>query len=173
MRLNNNNYKKGYRFFRYPKPFIFIFLFFAIIYLLLPVKAVEISSHDKILRIFEVKNNTEIYIDYIHSVAKTPIRDVMVINDDLSFLLIRTEYSSFGAGLPTENLGTFEIKNGKYINSGIDKSLDSISLRVGRVANHKLLFDDGREFIFKDFLDGGDLALIKPVKVPKLLAIIH
>ena len=97
----------------------------------------------------------------------------MEINENHLFLLTRTEYSSFGAGLPTDSAGNFELKDGKYINSGLNKELDCISLRVGRFADHTLVFEDGRIFVFRDFLEGGDLAVIKPVQVSKILALIY
>lgn len=175
MRLTNNKFKKGYRFYRYPKPFLILLplILLALIYFLMPVQAVEISSENKTIKIFEVEKKSEIYIDYVHSVAKTPIRDVMEINENHLFLLTRTEYSSFGAGLPTDSAGNFQLKDGIYINSGLDKELDLISLRVGRFADHKLVFEDGRSFIFKDFLEGGDLVIIKPVQIFKILALIY
>ncbi|WP_207636408.1 DUF1850 domain-containing protein [Alkaliphilus metalliredigens] len=115
-------------------------------------------------------NNSEAYIDYTHSVEKTPVRDVIEIKSNLIFLLKRTEYSSFGAGLPTDNLGDFKVVNGIFINSGINQELSSISLRVGRIANHSLGLEDGRQLYLKDYVDGGTLVIIRPVSVTRLQA---
>lgn len=173
MKLSNNKVGKGYRLFRCPHLFItFLFLIVIIFigFIVRPVYSVKLYSENTTINQFIVKENSEIYIDYTHSVMKTPVRDVFEIKRNNTFLLTRTEYSSFGAGLPTENYGTIKLVDGVYINSGINKELTNISLRVGVIANHRLSFEDGRSIYLKDYVEGGSLITIKPVRISKLQA---
>lgn len=138
------------------------------VYFLWPTYAIELIYDDNVVKIFPLELNMEVYIDYTHSVAKTKVRDVFVMNRAETLLLTRTEYSSFGAGLPTENYGTFEHVDGRYLNKGINKTLTEIPLRVGRIANHKLTFYDGKEIVFLDFFEAGSLVIIKPIRTMKI-----
>ncbi|WP_158385987.1 DUF1850 domain-containing protein [Clostridium aceticum] len=140
------------------------------IYLIWPAYAIEISTNDVILKTFIVASTSEIYIDYTHSVEKTSVRDVFEVRRNHTFLLTRTEYSSFGAGLPTDSFGEFKVVDGTFINSGINQELASISLRVGRIANHSLVLEDGRHISLKDYVEGGSLVIIKPVKTTRFQA---
>jgi|GEM_PF-67862 len=138
------------------------------LYFLRTSNVVEIIFNGDVVQTFPVELESEMYIDYTHSVAKTNVRDVFVIKEDNSLVLTRTEYESFGAGLPTENYGSFEHIHGKYINSGINVTFDEVPLRVGIIANHRLTFQDGRGVVFSDLIEAGNLVIVKPNKVSRL-----
>ncbi|AOY76494.1 DUF1850 domain-containing protein [Clostridium formicaceticum] len=172
MKLLTNQVGNGYRRFRYPTLLIFsgFILSLLLTYLAWPVYGIEISTNHVALKTFIIPCDSEIYIDYTHSVEKTSVRDVFEIGRNHHFLLIRTEYSSFGAGLPTDNFGEFKVVDGIFINSGINQELSNISLRVGRIANHSLVLEDGRHIYLKDYAEGGSLVIIKPVKTTRFQA---
>ncbi|KAB3532755.1 DUF1850 domain-containing protein [Alkaliphilus pronyensis] len=173
MKLSNKSNRKGCRLNRCPQLLIVLLLtlIIFIIHLTLPVySAVKIFSDFNTTKYFIVKENSELYIDYIHSVMKTPVRDVFEVKKNNTLLLVRTEYSSFGAGLPTENYGTIQLVDGVYINRGINKELTIIPLRVGAIANHKVQLEDGRFIFLKDFINVGSLVKIKAVKISRLQA---
>lgn len=139
------------------------------IYFLWPTNyAIEITFDSNIIKTILVEPHSEVYIDYTHSVARTNVRDVIIMNEDTKLKLTRTEYSSFGAGLPTDNYGTFEHKDGLYINDGINKLFDEIPLRVGTIANHKVTFESGKEVILADYIEPGNLVILKPRKISRL-----
>lgn len=79
-------------------------------------------------------------ITYRHSVALTPVTDYFFIRNN-SIYLDKTIYQDFGAGLPHsiennqimhQHDGVVEIKN-------FDLCINEFTLRVGRVADHKLI----------------------------------
>lgn len=83
-------------------------------------------------------------IRYIHSVAKSPVTDYFKIKNNEIFL-DRTEYQDFGAGLPhsPEDNQTMKFEKDRIIISGYDRALPHFQVRVGRVAEHKLLINPG------------------------------
>ena len=177
MKLNNRLLGDGHRCNTCPflLPFLLLIVFTVIallIYLVKPVYAVQIIYNNEVSQSLGVDPHKEIYIDYTHSVARTNIRDVFVLKESERFLLIRTEYSSFGAGLPTENFGTFTHRDGLYINEGIDLELQEIPIRIGTIANHKLTVQDGSIIVFSDFFKAGELVVLKPTKINRLKALV-
>lgn len=171
MKLSNSLYKGlGYRFNRYPFSLIFsmLILLCLLIYLLLPIQIISLSVDESTLFNVTIDIGEEFYIDYTHSVMKTTVRDVFEITENNTLRLTRTEYSSFGAGLPTENYGSFKLENGRYINEGINMELSYIPLRVGNIANHRLLLQEGNEFFLTNFVEGGTLIDVKPRKITRL-----
>ncbi|TCQ03495.1 hypothetical protein EDD79_100980 [Serpentinicella alkaliphila] len=174
MKLNNRLLGDGHR--CNTCPFLLLIVFTVIIvlsiYLVKPVYAVQIIYNNEVSQTLVVDPHKEIYIDYTHSVARTNIRDVFVFKKSERFLLIRTEYSSFGAGLPTESFGRFTHRDGLYINEGINLELQEIPIRIGTIANHKLTFQDGSNIVFSDFFKTGELVVLKPAKINRLEALV-
>ncbi len=109
-----------------------------------------------------VERGERFSITYVHSVMKTPVTDVFRYDQVGQFMLERTEYQSFGAGLPTENFGEFEHVNGIYINGGINRPLEVIRQRVGRFANHRVIFENGVVVTLDEYVPGGDLVTLSP-----------
>ena len=80
-------------------------------------------------------------ISFTHSVALTPVTDYYRFLKG-KMILDRTVYQDFGAGLPhmPEEGQKMRVENGKIIIEGYNRVLPSFDVRVGRVANHVLLF---------------------------------
>lgn len=110
---------------------------------------------------------TELYLDYQHSVARVPVREVFIINDGGGFLLIRTEHGAFGAGLPTESFGNFRQEGDVYINSGIAHHLSVIPLRVTTGSEQTLTTGDDSRFHLIDYFETNSLVTIRPRKLPR------
>lgn len=87
-----------------------------------------------------MRNGASFAIQYTHSVAQTPVTDYFKIKNN-EIWLERTIYQDFGAGLPHEpNKGqTLTRKHGQLILDGYNQRLSQFTLRIGRVAGHKLL----------------------------------
>lgn len=175
-RQADKTYKGANRFLRYSAcVFSFVILITAaaaVPVLLQPVYAVQLVTESGIVETVPLFKDNEIYIDYIHSVALSDVREVFVITDNGRFLLTRTEYSSFGAGLPYEDYGSFRKVEGRYINSGINMVISEIPLRVGAAANHRLLLENGPEIVLSDFQEKQGLITIRPLKKSRLKNII-
>lgn len=83
-------------------------------------------------------------IEYTHSVFKTQVRDVFKIVEPELLMLEETIYESMGIGLPTNTTYEFSLTDGKFHIRGINKAMEDILLRVGRIANHMLLVREKR-----------------------------
>lgn len=85
-------------------------------------------------------------IRYTHSVAKSPVTDYFIVEDNKIFL-DKTIYKDFGAGLPhcPEGSQIMRLENGSLVISGFKRYLPEFILRVGRVAEHTLLIPDIKE----------------------------
>jgi len=59
------------------------------------------SETGKVYREFSVSEGTEFSVEFVHSVNKSPVKDVFVIQDE-KMIIDRTVYSAFGAGVQTE-----------------------------------------------------------------------
>ncbi len=98
------------------------------------------SETDKIIESFDVVEGDEFSVEFIHSVNKSPVKDVFVIRDGKIFA-DRTVYSAFGAGVQTEieEGQTLEYdENGNMIVSGFDIEFPRVKYIVGTVSDHVL-----------------------------------
>lgn len=172
MRTSNFKKRVGHRFARCPALTLAILLSFGLFYLFQPVVGILVSQNDRAALFFTLKPGTEWQIQYMHSVAKVPVREIFVLKDSKEMLLIRTEYSGFGAGLPTESYGSFVHENGSYTNSGLSIPMAKIPLRVGTIANHTLSADGEFHFLVSDYFEPGSLIVIQPIKTFKLRALL-
>ncbi|MCI8828663.1 MAG: DUF1850 domain-containing protein [Ruminiclostridium sp.] len=79
-------------------------------------------------------------VEFIHSVNKSPVRDVYTIHDG-AIWNEECIYYGFGAGVETE-LGEGETlsygEHGEMVISGIHKPMDDMVLVVGTVSDHTL-----------------------------------
>jgi len=83
-----------------------------------------------------VEDGDEIILSYTHSVEQTPIRDIYIVDGE-GLRMDRMEFSSFGAGLPTDDI--------EYTDDGFvvyrDDYYDDLAISVGRIAEHTLIVD--------------------------------
>ncbi|MDE5833235.1 MAG: DUF1850 domain-containing protein [Desulfovibrio sp.] len=103
-------------------------------------------------------------IRYTHSVALSPVTDYFVIeNGDI--YIDATVYEDFGAGLPHETFGDQKMKteDGRIVLTGLKRKVSPLDLRVGRIANHTLILDDG-EIPLKKLAKPGQTLTFKIIK---------
>lgn len=86
----------------------------------------------------------EFGIRFKHSVALSPVEDWFKASGN-NVALTHTVYQDFGAGLPhqAEYGQTMRFFDGKVVISGYTLVLPQLEVRVGRVAQHKLLLPRG------------------------------
>ncbi len=154
------------------RSFVLLFVLILSIFLVWPVKGLGISTEDTLLFFFPRPELYEFAIIYDHSVMKTEVKDVFTVEDG-EILLLRTEYESFGAGLPTEAFKSFEQVDGRYINDGIDQRLAEIRLRTGKTANHRLVFNEAETIYFNDFLETGSLLILEEKSMTTLKSLFY
>lgn len=98
------------------------------------------SENDEVIRSFDVEEGDEFSVEFIHSVNKSPVKDVFVIRDGKIYA-DRTIYSAFGAGVQTElgegqTLGYDE--HGNMVVSGFNMEFPRVECIVGTVYDHVL-----------------------------------
>lgn len=142
-----------------------ILVFFIIIlflYMIYPIKVLEISNYpdNEVLQYFSINNNSYIGVIYTHSVEKTETSEWYKINND-KIILMEQRFKSQGAGLPSDSLYDFEKYKDGYRLYNINKEMIDIIYRTGRVvANHKLDID-GKEYNFREFSSPGEAIIFR------------
>lgn len=98
------------------------------------------DEHGKPLLVEPMREGSEFAIAYRHSVALTPVCDFFKLRNG-EIWLDKTEYQDFGAGLPhaPEANEKMSQAHGVLTISGYARRLPVFQLRVGRIANHRLL----------------------------------
>ncbi len=89
-----------------------------------------------------VKDGDQFILEYTHSVHKTLVKDYFRITDDRNIVLTKTAFSTLGAGMPYETEYEFIIEDGFFVIENIDRSVDSIMLRIVPIADHRLVLAD-------------------------------
>ena len=98
---------------------------------------------------------------YIHSVEKTPVKEIFVIDNQYRIILSETQVSSSGAGLPSQifNEEQFLLKDGKFIISNINRILPFIPLKIGKIRHNIFFFKE--ETVELSSLIGDGIVYIK------------
>ncbi len=94
----------------------------------------------KVCRTFSVSEGTEFSVEFIHSVNKSPVKDVFVIKDG-KIVADRTVYSAFGAGVQTEIEDGQALEydsEGNMVVSGFNIVFPEVKYIVGTVYDHVL-----------------------------------
>jgi len=102
-----------------------------------------------------VSDETEIVIEYTHSVEKTTVRDVYVARDG-ELAMTRMEFSSFGAGLPSQ--ADVTERDGRYVFEPPSEPYATLHLKTGTVADHDLIVG-GERYDIAEMTDGGAVEL--------------
>jgi len=102
-----------------------------------------------------VENDTEIVIEYTHSVEKTLVSDVYVPSDR-GLVMTRMEFSSFGAGLPSQAAVTE--RDGRYVYHPPPVEYETLHLKTGEVADHDLIVG-GERYDLADMSRNGAVEL--------------
>lgn len=89
---------------------------------------------------YPVENGDTFAVEFVHSVNKSPVRDVFEIRDG-EIWNIQCIYYGFGAGVE-EELAEGETlsygENGEMIISNIEKKMDNLVIVVGTISDHTL-----------------------------------
>ncbi|WP_418279884.1 DUF1850 domain-containing protein [Halorubrum sp. DTA98] len=102
-----------------------------------------------------VDEDTEIVIEYTHSVEKTLVRDVYVPGDG-TLVMTRMEFSSFGAGLPSQ--AEVIVREGRYVYHPPRTEYETLRVMTGTIADHDLIVGDER-YDIASLTDGGPVEL--------------
>ncbi len=111
--------------------------------------ATAIDNSDRTLIVTDAENGTELLtvpvddgdqvtLEYTHSVERTPVRDIYIV-DGPQLRLVRMEFHSYGAGLPARE-AIDEIDGDAFVVE-FDRPTDQLHVAPGRIANHTLRID--------------------------------
>mgnify|MGYP003938600125 FL=1 len=91
-----------------------------------------VESEQGVLVARFVKYGERFSLHYTHSVQRTPVTEIFVIDDSGSLRLISTIYRSFGVGLPfLADEGSFRIVDDQFILEDINRIFPTVQLRAG------------------------------------------
>ena len=108
----------------------------------------DAESGDRLLEI-SVDEGDEVTLAYTHSVEKTPVEDVYVV-DGTELRMDRMVFHSYGAGLPATE--PVERTDEGFVVTGTD-SYEQVTVAPGSVAGHELVVD-GERYDLVDRSDG-------------------
>ncbi|MBE6705935.1 MAG: DUF1850 domain-containing protein [Ruminococcaceae bacterium] len=95
---------------------------------------------DEVIKTFDVEEGSTFSVEFIHSVNKSPVKDVFVIRNGKIYA-DKTIYSAFGAGVQTEveegQTLTYD-ENNNMVVSGFDIEFPKVKCIVGTVSDHIL-----------------------------------
>mgnify|MGYP000867228088 FL=1 len=113
---------------------------FVLLSAIVPTLTVRNAS-GTLLRIFPLGAGDSFIIRYTHSVARRPVREIFTAARDGGLLLRETTFDAFGAGLPFEpyDAERFLVERDVFRVVGMRRRFPSVTVRVGRVAEHALL----------------------------------
>ena len=110
-------------------------------------------------------------IAFIHSIAKRPVEETLhVRNADGMIVLDTVVWDMNGAGLPYEAEPgmVFEVKDGKYVLSRMNREFAEILQAVGTVADHHLVCGE-RTLALERLVEPGEAIRLKSARLPKLV----
>lgn len=112
-----------------------------------------------------VDADTEVVIEYTHSVEKTTVRDVYEPSDG-GLVATRMEFSSFGAGLPSG--ANVTERDGRYVYRPPATTFETLRLKTGPIADHDLLVGGDRYDVSAMSGDGAVELTVERRLVPRL-----
>ena len=133
------------------KAIVFITMAFLCILYFKNINKLHIKSNNKsiIINDFDYKIDS-FYIEFIHSVNKSPVKEYYKINEEKKIILYKSIYYNFGAGVETNTYGDqkFEFgKDGSLIFYDLNIEFNELNYIVGTVYDHILYIIDENENI--------------------------
>ncbi len=102
-----------------------------------------------------VSTGTELVVAYTHSVERTLVRDIYIVENG-GFIMTRMEFSSFGAGLPAQ--ADVTVEDGRYVYEPPEQQHAYLRVGTGFVADHDLIVD-GDRYDLTEMADGNTVEL--------------
>lgn len=100
------------------------------------------SDGGKVLLTEPVTDDTTVRLEYTHSVEKTPVADVYVV-DGTTLRMTRMEFDSYGAGLPADAPVERAADGQGYVYE-LNRTYDRLEVSPGERAGHRLVIDGAR-----------------------------
>ena len=112
-----------------------------------------------LLRQVPVRPGDLFRLEYIHSSDGTPVRDIFRVEKDGHFVILEEHYLWYGAGLESHPQAIISF-DGDCTRVTVNRNLQQLLLRIGRVSNQVILLGDTR-IALAELAPGGRLILIR------------
>ncbi|MEG6617409.1 DUF1850 domain-containing protein [Peptococcaceae bacterium 1198_IL3148] len=129
----------------------------------------EQNEDEPVLAIPMVWDKT-FYLEFTHSVLKTPVQEYFILAPDNTLLLTSTTYKSLGVGLPfLPEEGELENKDGLFVLKGLNRKFNTINQAFNPITKQALVYR-GKQYYYQDYFKTGALVRVQmtqytPVKL--------
>jgi hypothetical protein len=102
-----------------------------------------------------VKPGEELVLAFVHSVNRRPVYDTLRVEED-HLVIVGSRFDTFGAGMPEASSpeGTLRVADDGWLEWTVNRPVPEVTVRVGRVADHRLRFK-GREIPLDRLAEAG------------------
>lgn len=114
------------------------------------------TDDGKVLLTERVTDGTTVRLEYTHSVEKTPVADVYIV-DGTALRMTHMEFNSYGAGLPA-TAPVERAADGEGYVYELNRTYDRIAVSPGERAGHRLVID-GEEYDLVERSDGRPVSI--------------
>lgn len=126
-----------------PFPFAAVMMAAALAFACSAEPVLEIVREPERVRVFcrRVRSGEEVVLAYVHSVNRRPVYDTLRVEEG-GLVIVGSRFDAFGAGMPDGSTGegTLRVLPGGGLEWTVNRPIGEVTLRVGRVADHRLLF---------------------------------
>ncbi len=132
-----------------------------------PPLALQLSDRDgAVVYSAPVAVGERFAVVFTHSLALSRVEEIFEVIAAGEFRLRETLYADFGAGLPHEERPglKMEFANGRIRLGGYDVPFREVWLRIGHIADHRLMLPNGREIRLAAFRPAGTAIGIRVVE---------
>ena len=110
-----------------------------------------------------ILKNKNFSLGYTHSVMKTEAEEIFITDNNEKIKLIRTEYKSYGVGLPfLPEEGKMKVENGKFI-LDMEREFKNISMVISPIGKHYLKID-GKKYMLSEILGDKSAKILLTIK---------
>jgi hypothetical protein len=115
-----------------------------------------------------MQKGEEFVVSFTHSVNRRPVYDTFRAEGD-HLVIVRSRFDAFGAGMPETSTseGTLTVAADGWLEWTVNRPLPEVTIRVGRVADHRLHIK-GRMIRLAELADPGTPLTLR-VRRPRML----
>lgn len=124
------------------------------------------QDQDVLLAYLPLSKSDTFQIQFTHSIHLSDVIDTYTLKDH-QIIQTKLSYQDFAVGMPSNAEGEeiFEVKDGRYYLSNMNRDFPFIDLRVGQVrANHKVVYEN-RSYQLSNYIKPGEWVRIKSKNV--------
>jgi len=130
------------------------------------ILAFTYEDEDEILAYLPFKNEDTFQIKYTHSIHLSDVIETYSASEK-QITLKELSYKDFAVGMPSNAEGdeVFEVRNGTYYITNMNRHFPFIDLRLGQVrADHRIIYKD-HTYTLSNFIKPGTWIRISPKKI--------